>query len=226
MNPRCKVLTTWDEEYARPVWRDTLSQADLTDVRRLSDRAIGQVVTDCRTSWVRRHRIGVLDFHIKTYDYPTRRDRRRGWFRTTWMAPSRAAREHQALRWLLGQGFAAPEPILRIEVRRRGQLRRACLVTATWPGESLAQFADPLPTDLVDAVRQEVDRLHRAGFRDGNLDRRNVLVRRAGGQGEGARSGWEVAFLDSPKFHLRSPTTGPGRPDDSACRRDRERLAL
>ncbi|MHC4853331.1 MAG: hypothetical protein ACYTF5_15055, partial [Planctomycetota bacterium] len=91
--------------YVAPGFRERLRRAGLDNLEGLSDRALGEVVTDHPTTWVRRARIDTVDVYIKTYDYPTWRDRGRGLGRNTALAPSRPAREHAALKWLQSHGF-------------------------------------------------------------------------------------------------------------------------
>lgn len=193
-------------------------------LERIAARGQGQAVTDHRSSWVSRAAVGSYDFHVKTYVYPSWRDRWRGALRTTWLRPSRAMRESQALLWLAAHGLGGPRPLLVAEDRRAGWLHRAVLVTETWPGEPLHLLLPRLDAaaraSLLAAVDRFVRRLHEAGFRDQNLDPRNLLARAA--TLPPAEHGWEVAKVDSPRFRLRRP----GAADDRLAARDRERLAL
>ena len=186
------------------------------------ERGFGAVVTDHRSSWVRRAEITATSYHVKTYDYPRVADRWRGVGRNTWLAPSRAHREARALIWLLEQGLGEVAPVAVAEWRtpcwlgRAGFLRRAVLVTRTWSGCAagvvLPQLAPPQRTGLLDALVAHVERLHASGFRDGNLDLRNLLVR------QGADGNWQCTKIDSPRWHVSA------RPRDAAWRRDWERL--
>lgn len=186
------------------------------------ERGFGAVVTDHRSSWVRRAASATNSLHVKTYDYPCTADRWRGAGRNTWLAPSRAHREARALLWLLERGLGEVAPVAVAEWRtprwlgRAGFLRRAVLVTRTWPGDAagvvLPQLAPPQRTALLDALVAHVDRLHAAGFRDGNLDLRNLLVR------PGADGSWQCTKIDSPRWHVSA------RPRDAAWRADWERL--
>lgn len=158
-------------------------------------------------------------FFVKTYDYPTRRDRWRGWLRNTgpW-THSRAAREFDAMAWLRGHQVPTAEPIAVLETRRFGVLRRAILITAACPGaaaDTLLPTLDPAEqADLAHAIGRLVGTLHRLGFRDGNLDLRNLLAHRR-------PDGWCVAKIDSPRFRLRRP----GLAEDRWTRRDWARLS-
>ena len=67
--------------------------------------------------------------------------------------------------------------------------------------------------ELIEAIRSEVARWHQAGFRDRNLDLRNILVRRE-------RDGWAIAKIDSPRHRI----VRPGRVDDALARADHARL--
>ena len=185
----------------------------------LTARDWGETVVRARSSWTRRGIIGRSQSYVKTYDYPSRRDRRRGWLRTTWLARSRAAREAAAIAWLLDHGFAAPTLLGVVEWRlRSGVLRRAAIITEAWDGEPLERLwprLAPQPrTALRAGLEAWVERLHRAGFRDRNLDPRNILVRF---DADGAPT---FCKLDSPRYRLNAP----GERDDRLARADRERL--
>ncbi len=202
-----------------PGFERHLRRSGRVDIEGLSARELGEVVTDHRTSWVRRAEIDTINVYIKTYDYPTWRDRTRGWFRTTRFAPSRAAREWEALTWLRARGFAAPEPLALFERRRRGLLHRAVLVTAAYPGAPLNTLLPPLPRPdrypILAAVERTIEAVHREGFRDRNLDLRNLLARpREDGE-------WEIALIDSPRHRI----VAPGPAHDRAARADWDRLA-
>ena len=85
-----------------------------------------------------------------------------------------------ALRWLGEHRFPAPPVLAVAEERQLGFVRRAVLVTATWPGIALDRLLPTLPEldrrRLAEAVGAFVAALHLAGFRDGNLDLRNLLA--------------------------------------------------
>lgn len=184
----------------------------------LGARELGEVVTDHRTSWVRRHRLADLDVFAKTYDYPGLGDRLRGVLRTTVLAPGRARREAQALDWLAREGFPAPSVLGIAEVRRRGWLRRSILFLSAWPGRRIDQLllglGDARRDRLIAATWRFVDELHAAGFVDGNLDPRNLLARPVG-------EDFELTKIDSPR-HRRF---GRGRAPARAIAADRARLA-
>jgi len=203
--------------YVAPGFLERLRAAGLDRLERLSDRGVGEVVTDHPTTWVRRVMVGTQDCYVKTYDYPTWRDRGRGLGRNTALARSRPVQEEAALKWLLSHGFGGPAGLAVVEARRLGFLRRATLVTAAWPGRPLDQLLPSLSEPDRDGLLQElnglVHRLHRAGFRDGNLDLRNLLARQNLG-------GWEIVKIDSPRFRL----VAAGEPNDRWARQDRDRL--
>ena len=186
----------------------------------LSSRELGTEVRSSRTSWVRRGRVengGVTeDCFVKTYDYPGLAPVR-GALRNTLLRPSRAAREWDALAWLHRAGFDAPFPVAVLERRWLGFLRRAVLITLAWAGERvdlcMAQLAKAARRELADAVTGLVAALHARGFRDRNLDLRNLLARREG-------TGWRIAKLDSPRWRL----CAPGPAADRLARADWERL--
>jgi len=68
---------------------------------------------------------------------------------------------------------------------------------------------------LVGVIHRYVSELHAAGYRDGNMDLRNLLARRID------TGTWQVAKIDSPRYRVTAP--GPRR--DQAVRRDLTRLA-
>lgn len=185
-------------------------------LRALSARTLGEEVATHRSSWVRRAALGGTTAYLKTYDYPGRRDRVRGFLRNTWLAPSRAAREWQALEWLRRHGFAAPEPLGLVEWRWFGVLRRALLITAAWPGRPLSQVLPELSgnarCELLRCLHAFVAALHRAGFRDRNLDLRNILAAHDGAT-------WQLAKIDSPRHRLRRPGRAGDRLAAADCRR-------
>lgn len=197
---------------------DPLLQHLGVDLAGLTDRALGSVVTDSRSSWVRRVEADGETFFIKTYAYPSRAARWRGALRNTGPCrPSRAAREGEALRWLRQHGFGAPTCVGVVEQRRLGWLHWAVLVTANWPGEPVDRILATAPdarAGLVAALLAFVRALHAAGFRDRNLDLRNLLARRDDA------SGWQLCKLDSPRFRLRPA----GRANDALARADWARL--
>jgi hypothetical protein len=179
---------------------------------------LGEVVTDHRSSWVRRHQIADLDLFAKTYDYPGLGDRLRGILRTTVLAPGRARREAAALDWLAREGFPAPSVLGIAEVRRHGWLRRSVLFLSAWPGQRIDQLVVGLGKArrdrLIAATWRFVDELHAAGFVDGNLDPRNLLARAVGDD-------FEVTKIDSPRHRLFGRERAPAR----AIAADRARLA-
>lgn len=185
----------------------------------LGERTFGTSIVDHRSSWVRRGTILSSPYFIKTYDYPAARDRWRGWLRNTGpLTRSRAAREFDAMAWLRAHQVPTAAPIAVLETRRFGLLRRAILVTAAFPGTAadtlLPTLAPAEQVDLARAIGRLVGILHRLGFRDGNLDLRNLIVQRHD-------DGWCVAKIDSPRFRL----CRPGPTEDRWTRRDWARLS-
>jgi hypothetical protein len=94
----------------------------------------------------------------------------------------------------------------------------AILVTVAWPGQSL----DRLLPELPEARRQQlakdlghfVANLHRRGFRDRNLDLRNLLAR------ERPDRSFELCKIDSGRFRI----VAAGHSDDALARADWDRL--
>ncbi len=203
----------------RAAWTSALTADPPGAPERLGSRAVGVLVTEHRTSWVRRCRVGTIEVFAKTYAYPNRRDRLRGVLRTTFLAPGRAVCESRALRWLLEHGIDAPRPLGVAEHRRGGWLRASLLLTEAWPGESLDVFFVRLGRDdrrrVLAAVWGFVATLHGLGFVDRNLDPRNLLV------SDDGRGGFLVTKIDSP----RACVLGPGRRFDRLAAADRKRLA-
>ncbi|MBL8724721.1 MAG: hypothetical protein JNK49_11780 [Planctomycetes bacterium] len=182
-------------------------------------RNFGTPITDHRSSWVRRTELAGIRYYVKTYDYPRWTDRLRGWLRNTgpWTR-SRAAVEFDAMVWLRNHGFATAEPLGALELRSVTSLRKAVLVTREHPGqpahEKLADLAPAERVALAAAIGRTVAALHQAGFRDRNLDLRNLLAAPAGdGQ-------FAIAKIDSPRFRL----VAPGRAHDRWARADWQRL--
>lgn len=196
-----------------------LRQHEITTLAALTRRSLGDVVTDHRSSFVRRLRLAAFTVFVKTYHYASWRERLRGVPRTTLLARSRAAREHDALGWLTAHGFPGPRPLAVFESRKLGFLVTAVLVTEAWPGRDLAQLLPELPAPdrarCIAELWRHVERLHGAGFRDGNFHLRNVLARTLD---SGA---FEFAKIDSPKFHL----VAAGRGSDRHALRDRAQLS-
>ncbi len=180
---------------------------------------LGAAIVTHRSSWVRRIETALGTAYLKTYEYVSWKERLHNLGR--WTAPgrpSRAAREFDALTWIRGHGLPAPEPIAVHEWRSFGFLVRATLVTAAFPGESVEALLPSLPKEDQDALARAVGglvgRLHRLGFRDRNLDTRNLIAHRD----EGGR--WVVAKIDSPRHRLR----GEGAANDDLARADWDRL--
>jgi hypothetical protein len=181
-------------------------------------REVGEAVTDHRSSWVRRLPTPSGTIYAKTYAYATWASRLRDFgHRTRPGSRSRAAAEFDALSWMLGQGLPAPPPIAVLEWRCLGFLARATLLTADFGGEPASALMPRLQGDerheLARAIGDLVGRLHALGYRDRNLDLRNLLARRDA-------AGWTIAKIDSGRHRLRPP----GRSADRLVRSDWARL--
>ena len=202
----------------RPTFASANWQAfarNLPDPEHLSARDTGESVVEHRSSRVRRVAAGDTSVFVKTYDYLSWRDRAGNWGKWTapWR-PSRARRECAAFGWFARNGFAAPAAYACFEWRTAGWLRRAVLVTAALPGlaadQKLAQSAEPARVELAERIGRLVRALHDAGFRDRNLDLRNLIV-----------ADDRIAKIDSPRHRI----VPPGRRDDRLARADWQRLA-
>lgn len=196
-----------------PLW-----QAQLPLPGELSRREVGRVVTDHRTSWVRRLGEAPREVFVKVYEYTSWIHIARSLGRRTapWQA-SRPTREFDALAWLGEHGLPAAEPLAVYEWRRFGFLQKALLVTRAFPGEPADRVLpalDPVGRrEAAAAIGRFVARLHELGFRDGNLDLRNLLLRCDD-------HGWTATKIDSPRHRL----VRPGPATDRAARADWSRL--
>ena len=199
-----------------PNWCEWLQV--LPDPRHLAARSLGTPVTDHRSSWVRRLPTTLGDVFIKTYQYDTWVSRLRDFCRRTGPGTrSRAAREFDALEWMRNHDLSGPEPLAVLEVRVLEFLAQATLLTTAFPGESVADLMPRLARDertlVAAAIGKLVGKLHALGFRDGNLDLRNLLAQRTPG-------GWTITKIDSPRHCLRSPAAR----EDALVRADWTRL--
>lgn len=205
------TLLRWANDW--PLW-----QAQLPLPAELARREVGSAVTDHRTSWVRRLGEGARTIFVKVYEYESWAHIVRTLGRRTapWQA-SRPAREFDALDWLAGHGLPAAKPLAVFEWRKFGFVRKAMLVTQAFPGESadlvLRALDPPDRREAAAAIGRFVARLHALGFRDGNLDLRNLLLQRD-------HTGWIATKIDSPRHRL----VHPGPATDRAARADWSRL--
>jgi len=196
-----------------PAWASHLPEEGSLGLRNHGD-----AVADHRSSWVRRFETAIGGAYVKTYRYDSWVQHLRNLGkRTAPWSEGRATREFDALCWLRDHGFAAPEPLVVLEQRHLGFLRQATLVTVADPGIDAAALFPTLDHTVlqvaVAAIEQFVHGLHAAGFRDGNLDLRNLLLRRT-------QQGFDVAKIDSPRYRVRPP----GRREDRWVRADWRRL--
>lgn len=157
------------------------------------------LVKASRSSWVHRLDAGPDTYYFKTYAYRTPVDRMLAMPRTLRSSVARAVREYEACVWLRQNGFEAPRPVAAGERRALLLIRRGALITEAWNGDRLSELLpaldhadrDALATALIALVRA----WHRLGYRDRNLDVRNLLARRRG-------TDWLIAKLDSPRWCL------------------------
>ena len=167
-----------------------------------------------RSSWVTRVAVGSIRIYVKVYDYETWRARlgNMGRWTAPWR-PSRALRECRAFAWMTKHDFPAPRHFACMEQRVAGFVRRATILSSEVAGhtaEHLLRGADEhTRLAAARAVGQFVGTLHRAGFRDRNLDLRNLIV-----------DGDRVTKIDSPRHRL----VQPGDRDDALRRADWDRL--
>ncbi|MCI0341782.1 MAG: lipopolysaccharide kinase InaA family protein, partial [Planctomycetales bacterium] len=146
----------------------------------------GRVVSRSRTRSMVSLDVGGGTLYLKRYRYPTARHVLRGLLRGTLLGRSRVRREWENFARLRMLGWGTPEPLLRAEVRRFGFLRGAALLTRGVEGAErldaamarLGAAGAPERRGLARALAGAVRRLHDAGYVDGDLHPRNVLVRR------------------------------------------------
>ncbi|MBZ0153851.1 MAG: lipopolysaccharide kinase InaA family protein, partial [Planctomycetes bacterium] len=199
-----------------PQWQTWASH--LPALPQLGSPELGADVVTHRTSWVRRFYTPAGIAFVKTYEYARWSDLIRSLSRRSLpFAASRARREFDAMNWLNAHGLLTATPLLAAEWRTAGILRRALLVSAAAAGEPATTVLDQLPdaarADLARAIGRFVAALHATGFRDGNLDLRNLIV-------APATAGWSIAKIDSPRHRL--VRAGPG--EDRHSRADWARL--
>lgn len=124
--------------------------------------------------------------------------------------------------WLQAHGFATAQPLACLEWRKCGFLARATLVTEAFRGEAadqiLASASGTQRRDIAAAIGALVVRLHAAGFRDRNLDLRNLLVQHNAQQ-------ITIAKIDSPRFRVVSSGRLANRLADADWRRLLPQLA-
>ena len=180
----------------------------------LASRDLGITVTDQRSSWVRKIRAGSNVWYFKTYCYEDPIERFANWAK--WTAPwrrSRPARECAAYSWLDEHGFPAPRNYACLESRSAGFLKRATLISAEVPGapadQLLARCGASERGRIAVRIGDFVRALHRTGFRDRNLDLRNLIVDRD-----------QIFNVDSPRHRI----VAARRRDDALARADWRRL--
>lgn len=122
------------------------------------------------------------------------------------------------MQWMLAHDLPSATPTGVLEWRRFGLLHRAVLLTAQFPGIALTsllpELSAPERLALAHATGNLIGRLHRRGFRDRNLDLRNLLAERH------ADGTWHVVKIDSPRYVLRKE----GNHEDALVRADWARL--
>jgi hypothetical protein len=214
VSTRIPNSTPW--ERLSPHWPTWVPH--LPPIATLPSRELGERVTDHRSSWVRRLSTPLGDIFLKTYEYKSWASRFRDFGKRTgpWAEP-RTGREFDALQWLWQHGLPAPTPLAALVWRRLGFVWRTTLITTAFPGQPASECLPALGAaeriGIGRAIGTLVGRLHALGFRDRNLDLRNLLVARDA-------QGWHVAKIDSPRYRL----VAPGNRDDHLARADWRRL--
>ncbi|MCU0722521.1 MAG: lipopolysaccharide kinase InaA family protein [Planctomycetes bacterium] len=167
----------------------------------------GETAASSRTtSTVRARAEGFGAFYLKRYRFPSLADRLRGTFRGTLFGPCRADREYENLMRLREKGLPVPEPLA--WGARRGLLfrREAFLATRAIDGAEradafLARLGSLPRKDRSAAVRaaaEAVAALHKAGYTDGTMALRNLLLRKEDGA-------WKAFKVDCAKGRFRIP---------------------
>ncbi|MCY2958035.1 MAG: phosphotransferase [Planctomycetota bacterium] len=202
-----------------PQLANLLAELGLCTAFELSDKALGVPITTSRSTWVRQHTASTGSYFVKTYDYPSAWSQCRGWLRNTGpLCRSRAASEAKALIWLKGHGLPAPRPVVVLESRRFTLLTMAVVVTTAFPGCSLDHLLPTLPMHrrlhLAKQLGCYIRHLHQLGFRDRNLDLRNLLARELPDQS------FELTKIDSGRHRI----VPPGHAEDRLTRADWARL--
>ena len=207
--------------FAVAKWEHLASK--LPAFEQLTARSFGSTVVHHRSSWVNRICVDSLDAFIKTYKYMSWNDKLGNLAK--WTAPcrrSRAAREWLALTWLNSHDLPTAKPLACWESRHFGFVQQASLLTANFDGEAADQvFAnanEAKRSAVAKAIGAFVVTLHGKGFRDRNLDLRNLLIRQDNGQ-------ITIAKIDSPRFQLVRPLSpSAGSPKDRLADADWQRL--
>ncbi|MBN2491171.1 MAG: hypothetical protein JXQ29_10025 [Planctomycetes bacterium] len=152
------------------------------------------------------HLLSDRDVFVKIYSYKGLRRILRGLFRNTFCGASRARHEWTNLLRLARLGVPVPEPVALIE-RRRLRTLRACALATCWEPDSVTadHFLDRAPPAARLVVAREIARLagvmHDAGYADGDLHLRNLLVIKPDCAGFGAARP-RVLKIDSPAGRL------------------------
>lgn len=152
---------------------------------------------------------------VKAYTYKRFRQVVRGFHRNTFLGPSRAKREWINLQRLRRIGIATPDPVAIIHLRHWRALRAAAVVTG-WIEDApaldvyLARATPAQRRRVLCETARITARMHAAGYTDGDLHPRNLLVRstRDGGT-------CQVYKIDSPAGRARAPLRR--RRHDLAC---------
>ena len=200
-----------DRIVLNPSAEEKLRNAGFSTCAAFLDLPGGEAVAKSRTtSTVRAQGEGLGAFYLKRYRFPTLADRVRGLFRGTLFGRCKAEREYENLLRLTGNGLAAPEPIA-WGARRAGLLLgEAFLAASAIPDAERADAflarTPPLPrrerTTAIRAAAAGIAALHKAGYTDGSMALRNLLVARDG-------TGFKVFKVDCAKGRWRIP---PGFP--------------
>jgi len=194
-----------DQIRVEPAYREVLRAAGLERVDTILSCTLGKIVAWSRTTdslYIADEARGV-GLYVKRYFYPTWRHRLRGMFRGTCFGRHRGRAEAKALNAMRGLGLPVVRPIA-YGCRRWGPFLTACfLITEEVPdAPNLTTFAQQVQSGarplsvaprraLTVGLAALVHELHHAGYAQGRLFWRNVLVR--------------VGPTGAPEFYLLDP---------------------
>lgn len=185
---------------------DLLARAGLASAEALL-AAPGERVAASRSTEVTR--VALREgpaLYVKRHRFPTPRDRVRGAFRGTLLGRSKARREFENLERLRAAGFDVAEPVAFGEIRGALFLSTCFVVTREIENVRPADrfWAESTPAErreAVEAAARLAASLHGAGYTDGSLAARNILLGRT-------EEGLRACKVDCAKGRWRIP---PGR---------------
>lgn len=172
-----------------PARRPILASAGIDNTPAAMEFQGGEEVARSRTTSVVKIEVEGDSIYLKRHFFPTAAGRLKGLFRGTFFGRSKARREFEALERLAAAGFPTPAPLGFGELRRAGFLKGCFLATLGIEGavrgdaylRSLGPERARERRAAVKAAARLVAALHDAGYADGSLAPRNLLVRETPG---------------------------------------------